>query len=173
METTRIYEALITAHRLFVLQQKRKLEHCTEALAIANNKLGVRHEEKQNRESELAVAKACLLFENSEKEKRALELDAANSELNTAREAQKQNILALEEMMFMISHKVRQPVANILGIACLLEENEIRTPAEFKELVQSVIGSAIALNQFTIELSTLIHTERGTPVNICSGSGNA
>jgi light-regulated signal transduction histidine kinase (bacteriophytochrome) len=63
-------------------------------------------------------------------------------------------------MMFIISHKVRSPVANILGISYLLEENENKLSEESSALIQMLSQSALSLNALTEELATYIHTKR-------------
>jgi signal transduction histidine kinase len=161
--------------------QNKKLEKCSEKLIAANKKINLHHKEKMSRESELAtanihlifenkekeqraaelaIANKKLIFENREKEKRAVELAVANSNLKKAEILQKEHIATLEEMMFIISHKVRNPVANILGISYLLADNENHSSEEFTKMVQNIIESATSLNTFTHELSTCIHTKR-------------
>jgi signal transduction histidine kinase len=65
---------------------------------------------------------------------------------------------ALEEMLFITSHKIRQPVANILGIATLLD-----SPIDSQEELKTIIGyihlSTIQLDDFTTELNQFIANE--------------
>jgi signal transduction histidine kinase len=96
-----------------------------------------------------------LAFQNHEKEKRAEELSIANGELKEAEESLKDYIGGLEEMMFITSHKVRQPVANILGIANILDEC-INSPIQLKRLVEHLQQSALTLDVFTKELTLFI-----------------
>ena len=172
-------DLMIANHQITL--QNRQLEKYSERLTTANKKINVHRKEKVNRESELAAANMLLIFENNEKEqraaelaianrkllfenkekgKRAAELAVANSNLKRAEMLQKEHIATLEEMMFIISHKVRNPVANILGISYLLAENEDHSSEEFAKMVRSIIASATSLNTFTQELSTCIHTKR-------------
>jgi PAS domain S-box-containing protein len=65
-------------------------------------------------------------------------------------------INGLEEMLFMTSHKVRQPVANILGVSGLLENNLLSRP-EIDEMVNYIKQSAMSLDLFTKELTGFIH----------------
>ncbi|MDI1306304.1 MAG: diguanylate cyclase, partial [bacterium] len=94
-------------------------------------------------------------FQNEEKEERAAELIIANAELKKAEEYQKEYINGLEKMMFMTSHKVRQPVANILGLSILLEQ-EINSPEELKVSINYIRQSALILDTFTEELTLFI-----------------
>lgn len=68
---------------------------------------------------------------------------------------QKENIEWLEEMMFIVSHKIRQPVASILGISNLLD-NTNNSPADLKKMIAFMKQSALSLDNFTKELSTFI-----------------
>lgn len=61
----------------------------------------------------------------------------------------------LEKMLFMTSHKVRQPVANILGISYLLDKNLV-TIAELGKIVNYMKQSVLSLDIFTKELTTFI-----------------
>jgi signal transduction histidine kinase len=68
-------------------------------------------------------------------------------------------IKALEEMLFMTSHKVRQPVANILGIAGLLDD-PIKSQEELKTVVSYIKQSTQLLDNFTKELNEFIADEQ-------------
>ena len=152
-------ERLTTANKKINLHRKEKVSRESE-LATANRLLIFENDEKEQRAAELAIANKKLLFENKEKGKLAAELVVANSNLKKAEILQKEHIATLEEMMFIISHKVRNPVANILGISYLLADSESHSSEEFTKMVQSLIESATSLNTFTHELSAVIHTKR-------------
>lgn len=62
---------------------------------------------------------------------------------------------ALEKMLFMTSHKVRQPIANIMGISNLLDNN-LTTTEELSKIVSYMKESAKSLDTFTKELTTYI-----------------
>jgi len=147
-----------------VFENKEKGKRAAE-LIVANKKLLFENSEKEKRAQELAIANEKLLYENNEKEKRAQELAIANSELIKAEASQREYVANLEEMMFIVSHKIRNPVANILGISYLLDDHKDCSSPEFKNMLHYIIGSATALNQFTQELSTRIHTNRYDPNN--------
>jgi signal transduction histidine kinase len=59
-------------------------------------------------------------------------------------------------MMFMTSHKVRQPIANILGLSYLLDNQSINSPDELKESLDYIKESALSLDTFTKELTQFI-----------------
>jgi PAS domain S-box-containing protein len=66
----------------------------------------------------------------------------------------KQHVEDLEEIIFSLSHKVRQPVVHILGIAGLLDNKEIPME-ELKKVVGYMKDSAGLLDNFTKELTNL------------------
>jgi PAS domain S-box-containing protein len=142
----------------------------------AKEELSFQNEEKDKRAAELVIANEELSYQNVEKEKRAAELIIANMELaillgekekgrnklklafldlKKSEQFLKHYIEGLEVMMFMISHRLRQPIANLLGIASQLT-NAINSPEELKTLVDYMKESAISLDLYTRELSTYI-----------------
>ncbi len=60
-------------------------------------------------------------------------------------------ISGIKKIMFMISHNVRQPIANIIGISSLIKTSK-NTPEEIKKLVNYLSTSASALDLFTKDL---------------------
>lgn len=66
----------------------------------------------------------------------------------------KRHVNDLEEILFSLSHKVRQPVANILGIANLLDNKTISIE-ELNKTVSYMKGSVLLLDNFIKELTTL------------------
>lgn len=65
-------------------------------------------------------------------------------------------IQKLEEMMHMTSHKVRQPVAQILGMSNLLNR-ESNTQQELEQISGGMKHAAQSLDVFTRELTQFIH----------------
>jgi signal transduction histidine kinase len=65
------------------------------------------------------------------------------------------NVLDMKEIMFITSHKVRAPIANILGIASVLDQY-VDTPSRLRELVKYMKESAKTLDAFTKELTAFI-----------------
>ncbi|MBL7884586.1 MAG: PAS domain-containing protein [Bacteroidia bacterium] len=71
----------------------------------------------------------------------------------------------LKEMLFMTSHKVRQPVAHILGISNLLDTSKL-SQDELCKIVGYMKGSVESLDSFTKELTAYIHALKASaPVN--------
>ncbi|HEY1039564.1 MAG TPA: PAS domain-containing protein [Bacteroidia bacterium] len=63
-----------------------------------------------------------------------------------------EHIRKLEEMMFITSHKVRQPIAQILGFSDLLS-NPTSSEDEVKRMTGYMKQSALSLEKFTQELT--------------------
>jgi K+-sensing histidine kinase KdpD len=61
----------------------------------------------------------------------------------------------IKKMMFMISHNIRQPVANIIGISSLIKTSG-NTTEETKKLVNYLRTSALTLDIFTKELMVFL-----------------
>lgn len=145
---------LVIANKELAFQNEEKEKRAAE-LIIANKELAFQNEEKGKRAAELAIANKELSFENEEKEKRAIELALAYNELKRTEAFLKEYISGLEEMMFMTSHKVRQPVASILGITNLLDQS-LNSPDEMKRLIEYIKKSALSLDVFTKELTAFM-----------------
>lgn len=85
------------------------------------------------------------------------ELSILNNEKNKrAKETQKEYILGLEEMIFITSHKVRQPITQIQSVSNLLDDS-INSQEELKEIIYYIKESIQALDSFTRELTTRIY----------------
>jgi signal transduction histidine kinase len=150
---------LILANIELAFQNDEKEKRAAE-LVIANRKLALENLEKEKREAELIAINKKLAFKNQERDIRTAELKIANRELKKAEEFQKEYIKGLEEMMFLTSHKVRQPIANILGFSNMLD-NSMQSPDELKLSVDCIKESALILESFTKELTDFIcHLDR-------------
>jgi signal transduction histidine kinase len=145
---------LIIANNELAFQNEEKEKRAVE-LIIANREIAFNKLEKNIRESELNIANKKLIFKTQERQIKTTELNIANRDLKRAEEKQKEYIKGLEEMMFMTSHKVRQPIANILGFSNILDQTT-STPDEFKQSVACIKEAAITLDNYTRELTTFI-----------------
>lgn len=114
-----------------------------EQLKLAQKELLLHHEELEKCSRELRLAEKNLKIGKKEKNKNSKQL---NSDL--------------EEMMFILCHKVRKKVANILGISVLLQTDDSLGIPEWKEMLSIIIESAQLLNTATEELSKFIHSNR-------------
>jgi signal transduction histidine kinase len=59
-------------------------------------------------------------------------------------------------MMFMISHELRHPVVQILGLADLLETLK-NSPEEAAEMAGLILKSAETLDKYSRELTAFVH----------------
>ncbi len=66
------------------------------------------------------------------------------------------HIKSLEEMIFMTSHQVRQPIVNLLGLANQLEDFT-NSKEEMLKIVGCIKESVVTLDSFTKELTTFIY----------------
>lgn len=146
---------LVIANKELAYQNSEKEQRAAE-LIIANKELFFQNTEKGKRAAELITANAELKFQNQEKQRKAEELSAAYLELRKTEVYLKNYIQGLEEMIFMTSHKVRQPIANILGISDLLNESK-DLPDELKKLLDYIKQSALTLDVFTQELTVFMN----------------
>jgi signal transduction histidine kinase len=133
--------------------------HKSKALLAANKELAKQNEQKQRRAEELHIANKELAFQNKEKEIRAAELLHAINQLKNAEEYQKEYAEGLKQMMFITSHRMRKPIAHILGISNLLDYNLIDSPEELKKMIKFIKVSAETLDNFTRDLTAFIYQQ--------------
>lgn len=145
---------LIKANEELAFQYEEKEKRAAE-LVVANIELDFQNKEKEKRASELLIANKKLIFKTQERQIKTAELNIANRDLKKAEEKQREYIKGLEEMMFITSHKVRQPIANILGFSNILDQTT-SSPEELKQSVACIKEAAIILDVFTRELTTFI-----------------
>lgn len=112
----------------------------------------------------LKVAKQELILNHEELEKCVGDLKIATKNLNITKIDKELKIVEfnsnLEEMMFAISHKIRNSIANILGLSKLLCDDVDLQNNEVKEILFLIIQSAESLNFSTEELSKFICLKR-------------
>lgn len=94
----------------------------------------------------LKIANEEFFFQNKGKDKLEAELIIANEELKRAKEHQKECIQELEELMF-ITHKLRKPITQILGLSILLMDS-CYTHNELKKMIDMIGESAQSLDNF-------------------------
>ena len=140
---------LIVANKELVFQNEER-EKRDEELIIANKELVFQNEEKEKRAAELVIANKELLFQNEEKEKRAAELVIANKELvfqNKQKEKMTADLIQrnkdLEQFTYIISHNLRAPVANIIGLSYRLQQVDLADDIK----MQIAGGLSISVNK--------------------------
>lgn len=70
-------------------------------------------------------------------------------------------INTMEEMLYKISHEVRQPVVQILGLSHLFESN-FDAEEDLKTTIEGIKQSAVQLDNYTRELAQFVHEIRNT-----------
>lgn len=83
----------------------------------------------------------------------------AKREKETAEENKIEYTAALEEMLFSLSHKIRRPVANVLGMVNELIKPDLKED-ERKEYVPYLKTSAEELDVYIHELNDFIHQKK-------------
>jgi signal transduction histidine kinase len=117
-----------------LLSQKKDLEQCETDLYEANKTI-----------SEHVVTK---------KEQSKL-LKIAQKEIEKSEKIQKIYEKGLRQMMYIISHKIRQPITKIMGLSVLLED-ETNNPEEIQQIVSYIKQSSELLDEFTKELTLFV-----------------
>lgn len=146
---------LVIANKELLFQKKEKAERAVE-LVIANRELDFQKLEININQSELLIATKKLIFKTQERQIKAAELNIANRDLLKLEEKQREYIKGLEEMMFMTSHRVRQPIINILRLSNVLDQL-LDLPEELAQTVAYIREAAFDLDIFTRELTDSIH----------------
>ena len=139
---------LVIANKELIFQNAEKEKRAAE-LIIANKELVFQNAEREKRDEELVVANKELVFQNQEKEKRAAELIIANEELLFQNE-QKEKMTAdliqrnkdLEQFAYIISHNLRAPVANIIGLSYRLQQTGL--PEELRSQIGAGLSTSVA-----------------------------
>lgn len=117
-----------------LLSQKKVLEQCETDLHDANKTI-----------TEHVITK---------KEQSKL-LKIAQKEAEKAEKIQKIYEKGLRKMMYIISHKIRQPITKIMGLSILLED-ETNNPEEIQQIVSYIKQSSELLDEFTKELTLFV-----------------
>lgn len=69
---------------------------------------------------------------------------------------EQQYLASIEKMLFMVSHKIRKPVTNCIGLITLVEEEKTMSQDDLKVIINHFKSSAMELDMFTQELTHLI-----------------
>ena len=152
---------LIIANKELIFQNREKEKRAAE-LIIANKELIFQNKEKEKRAAELVIANKELHYQNEEKEKRAAELIIANKELIKA-EKERTKIIAdivqrnndLEQFSYIVSHNLRAPVANILGLVDVIRTIGIDASEE-KQITRYLEIAAKNLDNVIIDMNNVL-----------------
>ncbi|PBQ31491.1 hypothetical protein CNR22_06840 [Sphingobacteriaceae bacterium] len=146
---------LLILTAMHLIHNKEKEQRILE-LSLAHKKINFRTKEKKEKSAALFAANQELVIKNSEKEKLAEELILANDELIKIEADQKEYILELEKMMYMISHEVRQPVAHLMGLSNLFDEAAGSSTSGLKKIVGFMKQAVSSLDGFTRDLTKYV-----------------
>ena len=111
--------------------------------------------ELQKCKTDLHEAKETLLENHNTKAEQKKQLRLAHKEIEKAEIIQKIYEKGLRKMMYIVSHKIRQPISKIMGLSLLLEEG-VENPDEVQEIIDYLKQSSELLDGFTRELSQFI-----------------
>ena len=136
-------------------QQNEQNEMRIAELLIKQRELEQRNKIMEKQCATLDKANKKLVAHNDERKKLNSELCSAYKQLKKADDYLKEYTKGLEEMMHITSHKVRQPVANILGITGIIS-SFINSPKQLRKLVEYLQTSAVSLDLFTKELTDFV-----------------
>lgn len=143
----------IAANREIVSQNGDK-ENWATALIRAETHQDIQNGEKENEAAKLCIATDKLAFQILENNKWAAELIVAHNELRKKENTLLGYVEGMKVMMFMTSHKVRQPIAHILGITELLYN--LRYSPDQLKLLGYLKESALSLDDYTKELTAFM-----------------
>ena len=147
-------ENLIIANKELAFQNKEKEKRAAE-LIIANKELVYQNKEKEKRAAELIIANKELAYQNDEKEKRAAELIIVNNEYIEIANILRMRNHDLEQFAQIVSHKLRGPIASILGATDLF--SAVKLSLEEKAvLVDGIIISATELDEVIKDLNQVL-----------------
>ena len=154
-------EELIIANKELVFQNEEKEKRAAE-LIVANKELVFQNEEREKRDEELIIANKELIYQNEEKEKRAAELAIANEELifqNKQKEKMTADLIQrnkdLEQFTYIISHNLRAPVANIIGLSYRLQKLDLADDIK-KQIVSGLSTSVNKLDEVIRDLNDIL-----------------
>ena len=150
-------QELGVANAELIVQEIIKVKSAKD-LVVANRKLNFRVKYLKECAANLRQANRNMVKMVTKKESAANKLKDANSALKMAQALQKEHIGALQKMMHILSHKLRQPIVQIKGLTNILDADEY-TSKETKDITTLIIQSAELLDSFTRELTTFIHLQ--------------
>lgn len=139
-------------------QELRKQKAINGELLYAYRKLSDQHQLKQEQAAELLIINEELTRKNKRHKKDNEDLILANNRLVRSDQAQREQIRLLSEMMFITSHKIRQPIAHILGLSNLID-TLMDSPEELRRAVNYICQSAQMLDNVTRELTFFLHEQ--------------
>ena len=124
----------------------------------SNKKHAGTNNELEECKTDLKVAQDLNVKHIVSKKEQEKQLKIAKKELEKLDKIQKIYEKGLRQMMFIISHKIRQPITKIMGLSLLIE-NEAENPEELHQIIGYIKASSILLDEFTKELTVFVHQQ--------------
>lgn len=88
-----------------------------------------------------------------------LSLRVLVTERKKLEEERNSHMQSLEEMLHMVSHELRKPITNFLGLLNLAKSNNI-TEKERAEIIDHLFDSASELDMYSRKMNTYLHTTK-------------
>jgi signal transduction histidine kinase len=125
--------------------------------------LKFQNEEKVKLAADLLLANIELHFQNEGKENHARDLFEANLALKKQAKIQQEHIVNLEKMIHMVSHEVRQPITQLMGLSNLLKNLKTsKSVARIHVYINDAIANLDKYTRYlTKYLSELVNKGRG------------
>lgn len=99
------------------------------------------------------------VFDDNKKIKEYFSLRLPIDEKIRREEDKLKQIELLEEMLFIVSHRVKQPIANIIGLSSLLDDS-IESKEDVAKLISHIKTSIITLDLFANELTHFLENRK-------------
>ncbi|CAN1535175.1 Signal transduction histidine kinase, dimerisation/phosphoacceptor domain [Flavobacteriaceae bacterium] len=136
-----------------IISQNDENEKQITRLKNINKELIFHYQANKKCNEELTITHNELLSKNKENKKLSELVSKSNEKLKKVQETQKEYIEGLESILFMTSHRIRQPIANILGLSYLLNDSK-NSKEEIKVFIEFIKQSSLILDVYTQELSS-------------------
>ena len=133
--------------------KKNKIEVADDNAALFAHK-----KELEQCETDLHDAKKTIDAHGITNKEQSKQLKLAKKEAEKAEKIQKIYEKGLRQMMYIISHKIRQPITKIMGLSILLEDG-LETPEDVHQIVTYIKESSKLLDVFTKELTLFVHQQ--------------
>jgi signal transduction histidine kinase len=136
-----------------IISQNDENEKQITRLKNINKELIFHYQANKKCNEELTFTHNELLSKNKENKKLSELVSKSNEKLKKVQETQKEYIEGLESILFMTSHRIRQPIANILGLSYLLNDSK-NSKEEIKVFIEFIKQSSLILDVYTQGLSS-------------------
>lgn len=126
----------------------------SDSLLFANKTIALLRTENKKLSLALSEANELLALCDLEIIKNTATIFSNTESIKKAKDNQEQHVIGLEKMMFITSHRVRKPLANIMGITTQLDSSNLSR--KVRQLIGYLKQSAVSLDVVTRELTSMI-----------------